>query len=1289
MSLRKFGKALVVGAAGFLVLLLLTLLAAKLALDRVPAYQNDIKAWVHRQTGLYVRFTHVSPTLRWYGPELYFDQLELRSKDDERVLARAAGGRIGMDVRQLLRSGKLFAGRVQLDAPDIVITRLGPGSFALAAEIELHGEGKAAAALTLDDLPAGMIAIRGGRLTMRNWNESLPQLVLGNVNLELLREADRLTLTLAARLPSSLGGALAFTGAARGLGDLGSLAWSLDLRPRDIEFAGWRRLLPEYLSNLTGGTGGFALRAAGVGADVREADLDFAAADVGTRLGEHALGEHSEAKFDQIGGAVRLVHGGDRWSLAGRNMYATRAGRQDPPAQFDVSWRTAPDGLLALRAGASYLRAEGLLPLVGLLPQKDLRDRLLALAPTGEWQDARLDLERSQPQDAWHMRVAAKFREAGIASYLRAPGVRGLTGEIAGTESGGSLRLAMRAGQVDWPRQWPQAIAVERASGIFYWSRSDAGLLVATPAMEIKTADAALTAQGSLRWPAGGDSPEITLVSRIEDGDVAHTRDYLPRDNLPPKTLEWLDRALVAGHLSHADVLLRGPLRHFPFRDGSGQFFARAVLDAVTVDYQDGWPPLTDLAGSLEFRNIGMSASLSKGRAAGLDLAAGRILFPDFKSGEFTLHALASGSAEAALAFLRASPIDAQSGLAFSSVEAQGQLRAKLDFYLPFREMAQRRIQVDGELEGVTLTKPGLPLTASEVSGEFAVDNGQLARADLRGRLLGGAFRAFARAPRSRPLTRSQLEVRGMFSGEALRAALSLAPAVPIQGQSDWHAVVRLAPEPARERSVHVTASLAGLELGLPQPLRKPAGVPLPATLDLDWPGAGGTQISLALGNLVRAVGTLEPDPRGGTRLAHAAIGFGGAEPVVNDAQVLSVGGRLGDLDLTGWLHAIPQERGAKPLSAYLHGAKLSIDTVDFLGLAFHQVDVDLLSTGEHWRMRVDSPNLAGAITWPAAAESGEPWDLAFERVKIDESMLAPEAEPRAGAVGMAPPAAAVNGGPRSVPALAFAADDLTWLGWHLGAVQARLTKQDDGVTLDSFATLAPSFKIDAHGAWRGKDGGIGQIAGALTSTDVKTTLTQLGYADVIAAKSGRVDFDLAWVGPPTAAALREMTGHVQIAMEKGQLLGVKPGAGRVLGLASIAALPRRLVLDFSDLTEKGLAFDTAHGKFEFRGGNAYTDDTLIQGPAAEIGIIGRIGIKARDYDQTAEVTGSISNTLPIAGALAGGPVVGAAVLLFAQVFKQPLNGLTRAYYRITGGWDNPSVERISSAGAAGAEVPK
>ncbi len=126
MSARKAGKILLYTVAALLGVLLLLMLGLKLALDRAPAYQSEIKQWVHAQTGYHIAFAGVSPSFRWYGPELHFERLELRSKDGQRVLAHAAGGRVAADVWQLLRTGKLLAGRIEIDSPAIVIARLGP-----------------------------------------------------------------------------------------------------------------------------------------------------------------------------------------------------------------------------------------------------------------------------------------------------------------------------------------------------------------------------------------------------------------------------------------------------------------------------------------------------------------------------------------------------------------------------------------------------------------------------------------------------------------------------------------------------------------------------------------------------------------------------------------------------------------------------------------------------------------------------------------------------------------------------------------------------------------------------------------------------------------------------------------------------------------------------------------------------------------------------------------------------------------------------------------------------------
>jgi uncharacterized protein YhdP len=532
-----------------------------------------------------------------------------------------------------------------------------------------------------------------------------------------------------------------------------------------------------------------------------------------------------------------------------------------------------------------------------------------------------------------------------------------------------------------------------------------------------------------------------------------------------------------------------------------------------------------------------------------------------------------------------------------------------------------------------------------------------------------------ARVPRHRPVTRTVLDFRGTLGGDALRAALSLPAGLSISGETDWRAVLRMAPEPARERSLRVSSSLEGLEMKLPAPLDKPAATALPSWFEMHWPATGGPQGSLAFGSVLSGSYALESDAAG-VRLARVALAFGAEATSSSDAQIVNVGGSVARLDLAGWLKLLPAAKDSRPLTDYLRSARLDVAELDYLGLAFRDVSLDLAVTEAGLRIAVGGPNVVGTITLPGASDSAEPWGLEFRRLHFD---VAPEAE--------VPPVGADSADPHHIPAINFHAEDLGWGGRQFGDVRATLGKLDDGVSLEHLAVTGASFTVRALGEWRGKEVGAARIVGTLSSSDVADTLKQLGYAEVIDAKAGHMDFDLNWVGAPTAAALSEARGHVQLALDKGQIVGLKPGAGRVLGLASIAALPRRLALDFSDLTDKGLAFDTVRADFDLRDGSAYTDNVLVKGPAAEIGLIGRVGLKNKDYDQTAVVTGNLgSSPLPLAG-FVGGPVVGAAVLVFYEVFKQPLKGLARGYYRITGSWDNPIVERVKEAPVK--EAPK
>jgi uncharacterized protein YhdP len=100
-------------------------------------------------------------------------------------------------------------------------------------------------------------------------------------------------------------------------------------------------------------------------------------------------------------------------------------------------------------------------------------------------------------------------------------------------------------------------------------------------------------------------------------------------------------------------------------------------------------------------------------------------------------------------------------------------------------------------------------------------------------------------------------------------------------------------------------------------------------------------------------------------------------------------------------------------------------------------------------------------------------------------------------------------------------------------------------------------------------------------------------------------------------------------------------------------------------------------GKFVVMEGDVFTDNFEIEGASAHIKITGRTGLIARDYDQLVTVTPRVSSTLPIAGAIAGGPAVGAAVFLADKLIGDKVNRITRVKYHVTGSWDDPQYEKF------------
>jgi uncharacterized protein YhdP len=131
------------------------------------------------------------------------------------------------------------------------------------------------------------------------------------------------------------------------------------------------------------------------------------------------------------------------------------------------------------------------------------------------------------------------------------------------------------------------------------------------------------------------------------------------------------------------------------------------------------------------------------------------------------------------------------------------------------------------------------------------------------------------------------------------------------------------------------------------------------------------------------------------------------------------------------------------------------------------------------------------------------------------------------------------------------------------------------------------------------------------------------------------------------------------------------------LGLVSLDFVPRRLRLDFRDVYTQGLVFDRLVGEALLDGGDLLLPELQIQSPSAVVRVSGRTGLTARDFDQSIVVVPRLRTTLPIVGALLGGPITGVVVLLVERVLGigDQVEEAARVEYFVTGPWSDPEVK--------------
>lgn len=1263
--LQKVLKYLVYSGTAVIILLAVAVGLFRLFLPRLPEYQEEIKDWANEAIGMQVEFSGMDARWRLRGPELNFYDAELRSRDHPDSAVDAEEVRVGVGLMRLLLDRELVVERMHIRDTDINVSRSADGSWSVQGMplnelLELRSSVGRAGPLTID-----------GENIRINYTDVEPghAFALQVETAQFQRDNVQHGVQAALVLPSALGKAVDVAATQR-LTLAGSNApWQVFIEGQDVDAAGFARLAPAGWPPVASGTADLSLWFEASAEGIRSATANFELEDVVA---------DSELKPFAAEGRIEFSRSGGGWVVAADEFHLDTAGGRWPESSFQLRVTEAgPEAASSATGRASWINLDDLAYVAAWMPLES-RNRLAALAASGVVRDLELTVADLDAGSS-NFELSATMDRFGCAAFGGWPGVRGFSGQLQADHSGGRLEMHSADLEMDFTGHLLEPVVLEELDGTVVWRHNESGTTLLSNSVRAGNGDFDTVSSFQITLPLNGASPTVDVKSKWSIEDVSTIERYLPVNGVKPGLYRWLRSALVAGRVPEGSLRLSGALNEFPFDDDSGFFQAEATLEDGELLYSEHWPAARNLNGTVVIDNARLYSVRNSAVNAGNSVVDADIEIADLRNPVLTINGKATGTLETIRRFSLESPIADVFGGQLDRVVTDGEASFDLMLSYPILDREDYDFRTSIQTDNGTIRVDGLPSPITELNGSVTVTRDKLHAESLSARFFDEpvAIELMREDDPGSPVS-VVAKAKGVISGRGLASHIPAMAENLLQGSTHYAAEVRF-PAPgvgaSQPLTVDVWSAFEGMALTLPDPLGKHAGVKRPMSLAIEIPGDGRVKSSGALGDDLRwSVNFLRSEA--GWDFDRGVLAIGGEMPGEPKTRGLHVEGRLPLLDFDEWLARVRGESDGPGYADRIRSIELDVANLRVIGqhLTNHRIVVN--RSAQDWAVRLDGEQAMGNIAIPYDFNGDRPVRLDMERLVLPGG----DDDKRAAGSGtyvMTEP------DPRTLPGVIVRADDFSLGKRHLGRFRADFVPTPAGLEADVFETSNDSFDIRGKAGWVVDETDVSlqrsYVSARLTSRDVATTLRSLDYDLGIKSQSLDAKFDVSWSGGPRQDLLSSLDGSVSVRFDSGQLDEVEPGAGRVFGLMSIVALPRRLSLDFRDVFDRGLGFDEITGTFRLDDGQAYTCDLSLKGPAADVGIAGRTGLLSHDYQQTAVVSANVGNTLPVVGAVVAGPQVAAALLIFSQIFKKPLQEMGQIYYSIEGSWDDPAIEAANA----------
>jgi uncharacterized protein YhdP len=467
------------------------------------------------------------------------------------------------------------------------------------------------------------------------------------------------------------------------------------------------------------------------------------------------------------------------------------------------------------------------------------------------------------------------------------------------------------------------------------------------------------------------------------------------------------------------------------------------------------------------------------------------------------------------------------------------------------------------------------------------------------------------------------------------------------------------------ESHLHAVSSLVGIGSRLPSPMGKQAPSALPVMFDVWSKGKAGYEYKL---NIAK-IGDARWMARNGV-IGRGSIVFGGVAKLPPQGRGIGVEGQVAFFDLDGWRNVFEKSRSlnARGGVGNFDLLDLKIDRFLLARRVFGDMRVQGKRESANWKIFLAGPQAEGIISISQNTNGGDRVNARFSTLAVP---------PREVTISVPYEEEEVDRHRKLPPALNAVVEDLRFEGKLLGRLELLAEPDEDTWRLERLAISNPDGRMDVKGKWYMTGRPRTEYVARLEAFDIGRFFNRLGYADSVVGGTATLTGPVSWLGGPFHPNLATLTGKLKLNAADGRFAQVDPGGAQLLGILSLQAIPRRMILDFKDVFSTGFSFDSITANATVTEGIVQTQDFQMDGPAAQVKMNGIVNLAAETQILDVHVRPQLSGAAAVAGAVAVSPIAGVAVLLAQKALGDPVEVAASRDYHVTGEWANPRVERI------------